>query len=115
MEQRIDSLLRKYGREMILHHGVDRGKVRGFLQPDTGKVDRLTELEPGPIGLENSRRWIYIGPLTPAPEQGDELEADGTFYILRAVHTVFGGGNPAYLWALCVEKGGACTWEPTNG
>lgn len=110
MEQLAGKILRDYGRKILLCRGLEKTEIFGFFQPDTGKVDRLMQLHPGPLGLENRNRYIYIGPADVELRQGDELEIDAKHYQVRSVQTVYGPRKPVYIWAMCVEKGGEMTW-----
>ena len=105
MEQTIEKMLRRYGRDMQRIRNAEKTALRGFFQPDTGKVERMEKLQPGPLGLENRRRYIYIGLAQTELRQDDEVEADGKRYLVRSAQTVFGTEKPAYVWAMCVEKG----------
>ena len=97
----VEKLLRQYGMDLRLG---DR-TVRGLLQPVVGKLDRLAKLEPGPAGLESRQRYVYIGPLEPAPRVDMVLTAQGKGYLVRSCHEITGPDGPIYSWAMCVEKG----------
>lgn len=90
--------------------GAEKTEIYGFFEPDTGKVDRLMQLHPGPLGLESRNRYIYIGPAEFELRQGDQLEIDEKHYLVRSAQMVFGLRKPAYVWAMCVERGGQSTW-----
>jgi hypothetical protein len=70
-----------------------------------GKLDRLAKLEPGPLGLQERQRYVYIGPLEPEPREDMVLTAQGKGYLVRSAHRINGPGGPLYCWAMCVEKG----------
>ena len=103
----IGKMLRSYGREMLVVRGTERIPVRAFLESDTGRIDRLMQLHPGLLGLENRRRYVYIGPPEQELREDDELRAGGKSYLVRSAQVVYGTENPAYVWAMCVEKGEA--------
>ena len=97
----VEKLLRQHGMEILLG---DR-QVRGLFQPVAGKLDRLAKLEPGPLGLQERQRYVYIGPLEPEPREDMVLTAQGKGYLVRSTHRINGPGGPLYCWAMCVEKG----------
>ena len=97
----VEKLLRQHGMEILLG---DR-QVRGLFQPVAGKLDRLAKLEPGPLGLKERQRYVYIGPLEPEPREDMVLTAQGKGYLVRSAHRINGPGGPLYCWAMCVEKG----------
>lgn len=111
MEGMVGKILHDYGRKILRCRGLEKTEIFGFFQPDTGKADRLMQLHPGPLGLENRNRYIYIGPADVEILQGEELEIDAKRYLIRSVQTVAGFKKPAYVWAMCVEKGGDPIWE----
>lgn len=110
MERMIGNILRSYGRKILLQRGLEKTEIIGFFEPDTGKVDRLMNLHPGPLGTESRSRYIYIGPADVELRQEDELEVDGKHYLVRSAQTVFGTRKAAYVWAMCIEKGGKPLW-----
>ncbi len=110
VERMIGKILRCYGRRIFLHRGTEKIEIFGFFEPDTGKMDRMTQLHPGPLGLENRNRYIYIGPPEMPVQLSDELEMDGKHYLVRSIQTVYGTKKPAYIWAMCIEKGVDIVW-----
>ena len=106
MRRMVEKLLMQYGMDMTL--GAKR--VRGLLQPVTGKLERLSVPEAGVLGSEMRMRFLYIGPLEPAPEEGQELTASGKRYHIRSAQQIWGNDGPAYSWAMCVEKGREDSW-----
>lgn len=106
MRRMVEKLLGQYGMDMTLG---DR-RVRGLLQPVTGKLERLSTPETGPLGSEMRMRYIYIGPLEPEPREGLELTAAGKRYHIRSARQIWGNDGPAYSWAMCVEKGREDNW-----
>ncbi len=106
MQMMVGKILRGYGKEMILLHGGRSSKVKAFWQAETGKSEHLAKLQPGLTGLEDTNRFIYIGPVEPKAVMGDEIVADGVTYVVRNAQTVRGGDADVYVWGICVEKGG---------
>ena len=100
----IGKILRTYGRKILLVRGKEQSELRGFLQADTGRIDRLMELHPGPTGLENRRRYVFIGLPEQELREDDELRSDGMHFLVRSAQLVYGTDKPAYVWAMCVEK-----------
>lgn len=106
----VEKLLRQYGMAVtICQEGADE-TVRGFFQPVTGKVEHLAAAHPGMLGTENTRRYVYIGPLEPRPAEQGILRIEGKEYRVRTVQEIWGANGPVYLWGMCVEKGGDDQW-----
>lgn len=97
----VEKLLRQYGVDLLL----GERPVRGLFQSVVGKLDRLARLEPGALGLESRKRYVYIGPLDPEPQEDMVLLVQGKEYVIRAAHRIMGPDGPLYSWAMCVEKG----------
>ena len=97
----VEKLLRQYGVDLLL----GERPVRGLFQSVVGKLDRLARLEPGALGLESRKRYVYIGPLDPEPQEDMVLFVQGKAYVIRAAHRIMGPDGPLYSWAMCVEKG----------
>ena len=97
----VEKLLRQYGVDLLL----GERPVRGLFQSVVGKLDRLARLEPGALGLESRKRYVYIGPLDPEPQEDMVLLVQGKEYVIRAAHRIMGPDGPLYSWARCVEKG----------
>ncbi|MBQ8355907.1 MAG: hypothetical protein IJY40_09855 [Oscillospiraceae bacterium] len=97
----VEKLLRQYGVDLLL----GERPVRGLFQSVVGKLDRLAKLEPGALGLESRKRYVYIGPLDPEPREDMILLVQGKEYVIRAAHRIMGPDGPLYSWAMCVEKG----------
>ena len=95
--------------KLLRQHGMDlrlgERAVRGLFQPVVGKLDRLGKLEPGILGLESRKRYVYIGPLEPEPKEDMVLTVQGKAYLIRTAHRITGPDGPLYSWAMCVEKG----------
>ena len=99
-----------YGRDLILIRGEDRFSLRGFFQPVTGKVERLALAQMGPLGQESRERFIYIGPVEPEAEPGDQVMAGEKQYRICSAQLIWGGDGPVYCWGMCVEKGCEDNW-----
>jgi len=103
----VEKLLEQYG--MVVT--VAGQRVRALFQPVTGKLERLAEARPGPLGRESRERYVYIGPVEPELREEMELSAGEKRCTVRSVHQIFGDNGPVYCWALCVEKGREDTWS----
>ena len=101
MRGMVEKLLRQYGVDLLL----GERPVRGLFQSVVGKLDRLARLEPGLLGLESRKRYVYIGPLDPEPQEDMVLQVQGKEYVIRTAHRITGPNGPLYSWAMCVEKG----------
>ena len=112
MRAMVEKLLEQYGMEIL----VEGRSVRGLFQPVTGRLERLAVREPGPLGLEERLRYVYIGPVEPELQADMELEISGKGYRVRTAGAIPGNDGPCYCWAMCVEKGreepwGVNTWS----
>lgn len=110
MRRMVEKMMNCYGREITVVRGEESFSLRGFFQPVTGKVERLAISTAGPLGMENRERYVYIGPVHPAPEPGDQVRVDGKDYHVRSAQLIWGNGEKIYCWAMCTEKGGADEW-----
>ena len=71
----------------------------------TGRLERLAVREPGPLGTESGKRYIYIGPVEPEVREDQHIRVEGQEYLVRSAQEITGNNGPAYTWAMCVEKG----------
>ena len=101
MRGMVEKLLRQHGMDLDLGGRA----VRGIFQPVVGKLERLGTLEMGPLGLQSRKRYVYIGPLDPGPQEDMVLTVRGKAYVVRTTHRITGPDGPVYSWAMCVEKG----------
>ena len=97
----VEKLLGQYGMDIQ----VQEHRVRALFQPVTGRLERLTLQNPGPLGLQSQQRYLYIGPVEPEVRMDMELTVAGKRYAVRSAHQINGDDGPAYSWAMCVEKG----------
>lgn len=97
----VEKLLNQHGMEVRLGERT----IRALFQPVTGRLEKLALQQPGPLGLESRKRYVYIGPLEPQLREDDTLTVAGKSYIVRTAQQVMGSGGPVYTWAMCVEKG----------
>lgn len=111
MRSRVDKMLDTYGAELTLTHGTQTAAVRAFFQPVRARGHQYLEGILGPFGEIPREQYIYLGPVTPAAQVGDTLGLGGREYIVRRAELIYGGGEPAYCWGACVEKGGSEAWS----
>lgn len=107
MRKMVEKLLSQHGMEIRVEGRV----VRALFQPVTGKLERLAVRVPGLLGVENGKRWIYIGPLEPQLREDQSLTVEGRSYLVRSVQRINGNDGPVYTWAMCVEKGREEPWS----
>ena len=106
----LEKIMGCYGRELELRHEGLCYTVRAFLQPVTGRGENMSRISPSPLGQEEKGQYVYIGPVSPAAGEGDELVCPEGVFLIRRCETVDGIGQPAYRWGMCVRKGGEDTW-----
>lgn len=111
MRTMIEKILRGYGKSLVLCHKGKQYSVKAFFQVVTGKSERYAKLQPGITGLEDSTRYVYIGPIDPEAMAGDEIIADGKSYQIRQAQMIYEGSEAVYIWGMCIEKGGAENWD----
>lgn len=106
----VEKIFQCHGRTVQAVHDGRMLQVRGFFQAVTGKGQNMARLSVGPLGTQGTGQFVYLGPVEPRLEEGDELTVDGKEYILRRCEVIDGMNGPAYRWGMCVEKGGADEW-----
>lgn len=114
MRRMVEKMMNCYGRALVVEHGGEIISLRGFLQPVTGKLERLATPEMDALGQECRERFVYIGPVEPALEPEDLIRAEEKHYRVRSAQVIWGDGAPVYCWAMCVEKGSEDLWG-SNG
>lgn len=106
----VEKILRCYGEKISLIRADTATAVYGFVQPVTGRGQNMSRITVTAAGAGGDGQYVYIGPVDPEAAAGDELEVRGKRYILRRAEQVTGTGGPAYVWGMCVEKGGEDAW-----
>lgn len=106
----MQTILRKYGAAVTLCRGEESWVVKAFFQPVRSKSWDTSDSEFSPLGEIPRGRFVYIGPLEPAAQEGDTVWLDGKAYLMRRSQVVRDGSGPVYRWGLCLEKGGADDW-----
>ena len=110
MRQMLEKILGCYGRPLQIQSGTRAYSVRAFLQPVTGRGENMIRIGNSPLGREEKGQYVYIGPVSPAAQEGDLLVCEDGTYILRRCETVNGISGPAYRWGMCIRKGAEDTW-----
>lgn len=109
MRRTMEKLMRRCGMPLLLGRNGEQVPIWGFLQQTGSRSWQNTEMNFSPLGEIPGGNYLYIGPVVPTGV-GDTLTGDGKSYVLRRVETVMFRDQPAYIWGLCVEKGGEDTW-----
>lgn len=96
----------RYGTELVwLHDGKDEA-LRGFFQPVTSRSWQKLLRQVTPLGESSTGLYVYIGPVSRELAPGDGLRVGPREYRIRRTEMIYDHTGPAYLWALCVKKGG---------
>ena len=110
MRRSIETIMRKYGTDMVLCHGQTETTVRGFFRAVNSKSWQSMENEATLLGEMSRGQYAYIGPVGVPVEEGDTVKLGEKTYLFRRVEPYHYGNQTAYLWGLCVEKGVNDTW-----
>lgn len=110
MRQMLEKILCCYGREMEIVTQTQSQTVRAFLQPVSGRGENMIRIGNTPLGREEKGQFVYIGPVTPAADEGDLVKSPEGDFILRRCEVVHGISGPAYRWGMCIRKGAEDTW-----
>lgn len=109
MQRMIGKILETYG-VSITRKGEVPVTYRGFFQPVRSKSWQYLEGNYSPLGEVPRGQYVYIGPVDQLLDVGETLEVGGKDYMVRRLEPVYYGEETAYLWGMCVEKGGEDTW-----
>lgn len=102
----LERIMGRYGTVLVwIHDGVEE-TLRGFLQPVTSRSWQKMLRETTPLGQVSTGLYVYLGPASQELKAGDMLRLDRRQYQVRRTELIYGNTGPAYLWALCVRKGG---------
>ena len=96
----------RYGTDMVWQHDGVEEALRGFFQPVTSRSWQKLLREVAPLGEVSTGLYVYIGPMSRELQPGNELQVGQRSYHVRRTEIIYGHTGPAYLWALCVRKGG---------
>ncbi len=106
MEQVLERIMARYGSQILWHHAGKEEALRGFLQSVTSRSWQRLLREMTPLGEVSTGLYVYLGSLSGNVQAGDVLQRDGRQYLVRRTEIIYDHQGPAYLWALCVRKGG---------
>jgi len=106
----VTKILNTYGTAVTLTHGDSEFEIRAFFQPVRSKSWQYLEGTYSPLGEIPRGQYVYIGPVNPIAEAGDQITVDKKQYWLRRCELIYDTGGPVYRWGMCVEKGGEDTW-----
>lgn len=100
MTEAFNTILRTYGRTVVLCHAGEKAEVRAFLQR-VQKTETDAPEEDGPFGAADLRRWVYLGPRDCPVEAGDRvLTGDGEELTVQTAAAVYAGGERSHWWAV---------------
>lgn len=105
MELVLERILERYGTELIWIHGGCEEPVRGFFQPVTSRSWQKLLRQVTPLGEASTGRYVYIGSASRELQAGDSLRVGQREYRVRRTEWIYDHEGPAYLWALCVQRG----------
>jgi hypothetical protein len=107
----LEKILAKYGTTLLLCRNGNDVAFRGFLHSRKSVSQRNGMKKISPLGEIPGDTYLLIGPADCGAKAGDEVVQGSNYYELRQVEKVIFKNNPIYLWGLCVQKGGADTWD----
>ena len=103
-------LMARYGTAMTLLRGDNELPVKAFLQESRSQSQENAQRAFGPLGEVPKGLFVYLGPVEPEVDAGDLLQYGYRIFEFRRAETVMVGEEKAYIWGLCVEKGGDTQW-----
>ena len=106
MVQVLERIMERYGTELVWLHDGGEEALRGFFQPVTSRSWQKLLRQVTPLGEATTGLYVYIGPVAPELNAGDGLRVGKREYRVRRTEQIYDHEGPAYLWALCVRKGG---------
>lgn len=110
MRKMVDTILRKYGTEVVLQREQADAAVRCFFQPVSSTSWQSMEHAVSPLGYSSRAEYICIAPADAGIQEDEILRVGERSYLARRVEAYYYCGEMVYQWVLCVEKGGADTW-----
>lgn len=113
MRVMIERFLTAYGAPtLLLRQDGKMFGLRALIQPRKSLSQRNAIKRITPLGEILGDTYLFICSVDCGAGVGDTLKnSDGTFYELRQVEKVMYKKEPIYLWGLCVQKGGAESWD----
>ena len=110
MKETIETVMAKYGTDVVITSGETAKTVRGFFRAVNSKSWQSMESEATLLGEISRGQYAYMGPVGAVVREGDTLELGEKTYLFRRVEPYYYGNQAVYLWGLCVEKGVNDTW-----
>ena len=104
MTERFAQILRMYGEPVLLFHDAQQIEVQAFIQRIRRK-DPEPPIKESPLGAEDLRRWLYIGPREQAIQEGDIIQRGDMRDMVQNAAAAYVGGELSHWWAiLCKER-----------
>lgn len=110
MRKLVESVLQKYGTDMLLIHKDEQKTVRGFFRAVNSRSWQSIESEATLLGEITRGQYAYIGPADGGAREGDTVSLGEKTYLVRRTELYYYGNDPVYQWGLCVEKGVNDVW-----
>lgn len=110
MRKLVESVLQKYGTDMLLIHKEEQKTVRGFFRAVNSRSWQSIESEATLLGEITRGQYAYIGPADGGAREGDTVSLGEKTYLVRRTELYYYGNDPVYQWGLCVEKGVNDVW-----
>lgn len=115
MRRMVDKIFSTYGAIYILkRQDGSYFALEAFLQPRKALSQRNAIKRISPLGEILGDTYLFICMADCGMQIGDTLKGDGNTYEVRQVETVYYKYKPIYMWGLCVQKGGADTWQSNS-
>ena len=105
MRQAVETVMARYGTDMVLVRGQTQISVRGFFQAVNATSWQSIESQATLLGEITRGQYVYLGPVSAGAREGDVLKLGVKSYLLRRVEPYYYGNEAVYQWGLCVEKG----------
>lgn len=106
MVQVLERIMERYGTELVWLHDGGEEALRGFFQPVTSRSWQKLLRQVTPLGEASTGLYVYIGAVSKELRSGDGLRLGQREYYVRKTELIYDHQGAAYLWALCVRKGG---------
>ena len=113
MKKMVEKIIKAYGTMLVLIcQDGSHFTLRAFLQPRKALSQRNAIKRISPLGEIPGDTYLFICTADCKAQVGDTLRQNSkTYYEVRQVEKVMYNDEPLYLWGLCVQKGGANTWD----
>ena len=102
----IEKVLKRYGSQLTVQKDGKNLEFRGFLQHFRSKSKDYTQQTFSYLGQIPKGQYVLLAPVLPQLKVGDVLMMGQLQVEVRRLEAVECCGQPAYLWGLCVKKGG---------